>query len=51
LANASPVKHQREDETAVDDPAAMALILDALGFNRCWFMKSAGGRGLSDGQR
>ena len=32
LANASPVKHQREDETAVDDPAAMALILDALGF-------------------
>jgi len=26
------VKHQREDETAVDDPSAMALILDALGF-------------------
>jgi adenylate cyclase class 2 len=32
LADASPVKRQREDETAVDDPAAMALILDALGF-------------------
>ena len=26
LANASPVKHQREDETAVDDPAAMAIV-------------------------
>jgi adenylate cyclase, class 2 len=32
LANASAVKHQREEETAVDDPSAMALILDALGF-------------------
>src|SRR5689334_19467394 len=32
LANASLVKHQREDETPVGDPAAMALILDALGF-------------------
>ena len=28
----SAVKRQREDETAVDDPSAMALILDALGF-------------------
>jgi adenylate cyclase, class 2 len=28
----SAVKYQREDETAVDDPPAMALILDALGF-------------------
>jgi adenylate cyclase, class 2 len=26
------VKRQREDETAVDDPSAMALILEALGF-------------------
>jgi adenylate cyclase, class 2 len=32
IAGASPVKRQREDETAVDDPSAMALILDALGF-------------------
>jgi adenylate cyclase, class 2 len=30
--NASAVKHQREEETAVDDPSATALILDALGF-------------------
>ena len=30
--HASAVKQQREEETAVDDPAAMALILDALGF-------------------
>lgn len=28
----SAVKHQREEETAVDDPSSMALILDALGF-------------------
>jgi adenylate cyclase class 2 len=28
----SAIKHQREDETAVDDPDAMELILDALGF-------------------
>lgn len=28
----SAVKRQREEETAVEDPAAMALILDALGF-------------------
>src|SRR5688500_3643405 len=28
----SAVKQQREEETAVDDPWAMALILDALGF-------------------
>ena len=26
------IKRQRENETAVDDPSAMALILDALGF-------------------
>ena len=32
VANASAVKHQREEETAVDDPSAMAVILDALGF-------------------
>lgn len=30
----SPIKHQREDETAVDDPEAMHAILDALGFTR-----------------
>ncbi len=29
----SAIKHQREDETGVGDPEAMALILDALGFN------------------
>jgi adenylate cyclase class 2 len=34
IANDSPVKYQREEETAVDDPSAMALILDALGFKR-----------------
>ncbi len=28
----SDVKHQREDETAVSDPEAMELILEALGF-------------------
>lgn len=27
------IKHQREDETQVDDPEAMELILEALGFN------------------
>jgi adenylate cyclase class 2 len=32
FASASPIKQQREDETALDDPSAMALILDALGF-------------------
>jgi adenylate cyclase class 2 len=32
LPGASAVKQQREDETAVDDPTAMAQILDALGF-------------------
>src|SRR5688572_27145239 len=30
--NKSAVKHQREDETEVEDPLAMAAILDALGF-------------------
>ena len=28
----SDIKHQREDETCVDDPEAMDLILEALGF-------------------
>jgi adenylate cyclase, class 2 len=28
----SAIKHQREDETRVNDPDAMELILDALGF-------------------
>ncbi len=28
----SSIKHQREDETSIDDPAAMEAILDALGF-------------------
>lgn len=28
----SDIKHQREDETRIDDPEAMELILDALGF-------------------
>jgi adenylate cyclase class 2 len=28
----SDIKHQREDETRVDDPDAMEAILDALGF-------------------
>src|SRR5690349_17316782 len=32
IASESPVKQQREEETAVDEAAAMALILDALGF-------------------
>jgi adenylate cyclase, class 2 len=30
----SSIKHQREDETKVDDPDAMELILEALGFTR-----------------
>jgi len=30
--SASPIKHQREDETRVDDGVAMAAILDALGY-------------------
>jgi adenylate cyclase class 2 len=30
--NRSAVKHQREDETPIDDPDAMESILDALGF-------------------
>ncbi len=30
----SDIKHQREDETSVDDPDAMEAILDALGFRR-----------------
>jgi len=29
----SDIKHQREDETRVDDPDAMELILEALGFS------------------
>jgi adenylate cyclase, class 2 len=32
LPKASSIKHQREDETRVDDPEAMDAILDALGF-------------------
>jgi adenylate cyclase class 2 len=32
IVNDSAVKHQREEETSVDDPSAMAVILDALGF-------------------
>ena len=28
----SAIKHQREDETAVEDPEALAAILDALGY-------------------
>ena len=32
FATRSDIKHQREDETGVDDPDAMELILDALGF-------------------
>jgi adenylate cyclase class 2 len=28
----SDIKHQREDETGVDDPEALELILEALGF-------------------
>jgi|SRR5688572_26298871 len=30
--SAAPIKHQREDETEVADPAALAQILDAIGF-------------------
>lgn len=30
--SSSDIKHQREDETRVDDPDAMESILDALGF-------------------
>jgi len=32
LPSASGIKHQREEETRVDDPEAMELILEALGF-------------------
>jgi adenylate cyclase class 2 len=32
IPQASAVKQQREDETGVEDPAAMTLILEALGF-------------------
>ena len=32
LPQASAVKRQREEETTVEDPSAMARILDALGF-------------------
>ena len=32
LPSAPGIKHQREDETRVEDPDAMELILDALGF-------------------
>ena len=47
----SDIKHQREDETRVDDPEAMELILDALGFRpalvyekhrETWTLKTAG---------
>jgi adenylate cyclase class 2 len=31
-ASASAIKHQREDETEVSDPDALAAILDALGY-------------------
>jgi adenylate cyclase class 2 len=34
LPSAPGIKHQREDETRVDNPDAMELILDALGFWR-----------------
>jgi adenylate cyclase, class 2 len=33
LPTRSSIKHQREDETRVDDPDAMEMILDALGFS------------------
>jgi adenylate cyclase class 2 len=33
LATRSDAKHQQEDETRVDDPEAMASILDAIGFS------------------
>jgi len=32
IPSRSDIKHQREDETRIDDPEAMDLILDALGF-------------------
>ena len=32
IPSKASIKHQREDETAVADPEAMAAILDALGF-------------------
>jgi adenylate cyclase, class 2 len=32
LPGTSPIKHQREEETRVDDPRAMRAILEALGF-------------------
>jgi adenylate cyclase class 2 len=32
LPSDSPIKHQLEDETSVDDPDAMESILDAIGF-------------------
>ena len=32
IPSKSDIKHQREDETRVDDPDAMEAILDALGF-------------------
>ena len=34
VPRASPIKHQREEETVVEDPLAMAAILEALGFTR-----------------
>lgn len=34
LPSSSAIKHQREEETIVADPEAMAAILDALGFTR-----------------
>lgn len=33
LSGSSPIKHQLEDETTVDDPDAMDAILESLGFN------------------
>ena len=33
LPTQSAVKHQREDETGIDDPDALELILDALGLS------------------
>ena len=32
LADSSGIKHRREDETRVEDPEALAAILDALGY-------------------
>jgi adenylate cyclase class 2 len=49
----SDIKHQREDETRVDNPEAMELILDALGFRpalvyekrrETWTLKKSGKR-------